>query len=92
MDQNYEIPVFLIDGFLDSGKTTFITETIEQGQFDEAEKKLLIVCEEGENEYDEAMLKKHKMDMVVLEKEDFTAEKLAPVSYTHLTLPTNREV
>ena len=32
MDQNYEIPVFLIDGFLDSGKTTFITETIEQGQ------------------------------------------------------------
>ena len=37
MDQNYEIPVFLIDGFLDSGKTTFITETIEQGQFDEAE-------------------------------------------------------
>ena len=76
MDNNYEIPVFLIDGFLDSGKTTFITETIEQGQFDEAEKKLLIVCEEGENEYDEAMLKKHKMDMVVLEKEDFTAEKL----------------
>ena len=30
MDQNYEIPVFLIDGFLDSGKTTFITETIER--------------------------------------------------------------
>lgn len=39
MDDNYEIPVFLIDGFLDSGKTTFISDTIEQGQFDEAKNK-----------------------------------------------------
>ena len=77
MDQNFEIPVFLINGFLDSGKTTFISETIAQGQFDEAKKKLLIVCEEGETEYDEELLKKHKMDMVVLEQEDFTAQKLA---------------
>jgi uncharacterized repeat protein (TIGR03943 family) len=76
MDQNYEIPVFLIDGFLDSGKTTFIAATIDQGQFDEAKKKLLIVCEEGEAEYDKAMLSKHRMDMVVLEKEEFTAERL----------------
>lgn len=77
MEQNYEIPVFLIDGFLDSGKTTFIAGTIEQGQFDEAEKKLLIVCEEGDAEYDASMLKRHKMDMVVLDKEQFTAERLA---------------
>ena len=48
MDQNYEIPVFLINGFLDGGKTTFISETIDQGQFDEAKNKLLIICEEGE--------------------------------------------
>lgn len=77
MDDNYEIPVFLIDGFLDSGKTTFISETIEQGQFDEAKNKLLIVCEEGEEEYDEKLLKKHGIDMVIIEKEDFTEEKLA---------------
>ncbi len=76
MEQNYEIPVFLINGFLDSGKTTFIQGTIEQGQFDEAEKKLLIVCEEGETEYDEAVLKKHKFDKVVLSKEEFNAQKL----------------
>lgn len=42
-----------INGQLDSGKTRFITETIEMGQFAEAKNKLLIVCEEGEEEYDE---------------------------------------
>ena len=76
MDQNYEIPVFLINGFLDGGKTTFISETIDQGQFDEAKNKLLIICEEGEKEYDEDMLKKHEISMITLTKEEFTQEKL----------------
>lgn len=76
MEQNYEIPVFLINGFLDCGKTTFISETIEQGQFDEAKNKLLIVCEEGEEEYDESLLKKHEVSIVTLSKEEFTKEKL----------------
>ena len=75
-DEEYQIPIFLINGQLDSGKTRFITETIEMGQFDDAEHKLLIVCEEGEEEYDEQMLKDKKIDMVVLEKEDLTEEKL----------------
>ena len=55
--EQYQIPIFLINGQLDSGKTRFITETIEMGQFAEAQKKLLIVCEEGEEEYDAQMLK-----------------------------------
>ncbi len=76
MDQQYEIPVFLINGFLDSGKTTFITETIKQGQFDDAQKKLLIVLEEGEEEYDKEVLKKHGMDIVSLEKEEFNTAML----------------
>lgn len=76
MEQKYEIPIFLIQGFLDSGKTTFISETIDAGQFDEAEKKLLIVLEEGEVEYDQAMLKKRGVDMVVLTRDEFTPEKL----------------
>ena len=50
-DEDYAIPIFLINGQLESGKTTFISDTIEMGQFDEAQKKLLIVCEEGEEEY-----------------------------------------
>ena len=64
------------NGQLDSGKTRFITETIEMGQFAEAKNKLLIVCEEGEEEYDEKMLKDNGVSMVVLEKEDLTEEKL----------------
>lgn len=77
MEQNYEIPVFLINGFLDSGKTTFISETIAQGQFDEAKNKLLIVCEDGEEEYDKELLKKHAIELVYLAKEEFSADKLA---------------
>lgn len=74
--QEYAIPMFLINGQLDSGKTSFIQDTIEMGQFEEAQKKLLIVCEEGDEEYDEELLKKNGVDMVVLEKEEFTPAKL----------------
>ncbi len=74
--EQYQIPIFLINGQLDSGKTRFITETIEMGQFAEAQKKLLIVCEEGEEEYDAQMLKDNGIDMEVLQKEEFTTEKL----------------
>ncbi|MBQ4284042.1 MAG: GTPase [Lachnospira sp.] len=74
--EQYQIPIFLINGQLDSGKTRFISETLEMGQFAEAQKKLLIVCEEGEEEYDEKMLKDNGVDMVVLSKEEFTTEKL----------------
>ena len=75
-EEEYQIPIFLINGQLDSGKTRFISETIEMGQFDDAKKKLLIVREEGEEEYDQQMLKDKEIDMVVLEKEEFTEEKL----------------
>ena len=75
-EEEYQIPIFFINGQLDSGKTRFITETIEMGQFAEAKNKLLIVCEEGEEEYDEKMLKDNGVSMVVLEKEDLTEENL----------------
>ena len=74
--EGYLIPIFLINGQLESGKTTFISELIKMGQFDSAKKKLLILCEEGEEEYDEELLKEHGVDLVVLEKEDFTEAKL----------------
>ena len=45
--EEYQIPIFLINGQLDSGKTRFISDTIAMGQFAEAKNKLLIVCEEG---------------------------------------------
>ena len=46
-----EIPVYLFVGMLESGKTRFIQETMEDPQFDSGDKTLLLVCEEGEEEY-----------------------------------------
>ena len=46
-----ETPVYLFTGFLESGKTTFIQEVLEGEEFDSEEKTLLLVCEEGVEEY-----------------------------------------
>ena len=45
-----EIPVYLFFGFLDSGKTKFIQETLEDERFNAGERTLLLLCEEGEVE------------------------------------------
>ena len=42
----------MINGFLESGKTEFITYTLAQPYFQVRGKTLLLLCEEGENEYD----------------------------------------
>ena len=47
-----EIPVYLFTGFLESGKTKYMQETLEDKRFNEGERTLLLVCEEGEEEYD----------------------------------------
>ena len=44
-------PVSMINGFLESGKTEFITYTIAQPYFRSKGRTLIIVCEEGEVEY-----------------------------------------
>ena len=46
-----DIPVYLIAGFLDGGKTEFINGILEDG-FAREDKTLLLCCEEGEEEYD----------------------------------------
>ena len=51
-EETMEIPVYLFTGFLESGKTKFIQETLEDERFNSGEKTLLLVCEEGEEEYD----------------------------------------
>ncbi len=47
-----EIPVYLFTGFLESGKTRFIQETLQDPRFNDGTKTLLLVCEEGFEEYD----------------------------------------
>ena len=52
-----KIPVFFINGMLDSGKTTFIIDTLTNDNKERKAKTLLLVCEEGEVEYSEELLK-----------------------------------
>ncbi|MBR6328451.1 MAG: hypothetical protein IKR68_02265 [Lachnospiraceae bacterium] len=65
-----EVPVYLFKGFLDSGKTTFIRETVEEGQFEDGRKTLLIYCEEGEEELSDALLKKNKFIVETVDDEE----------------------
>ena len=62
-----EIPVYLITGFLDAGKTTFLNGILLDG-FAEEDKTLLLRCEEGEVEYDKNALK--NVTVVPVEDED----------------------
>ena len=51
MAKTRDIPVYLFTGFLEAGKTRFIQETLEDKRFCNGERTLLLVCEEGEEEY-----------------------------------------
>ncbi len=78
------IPVYVINGFLDSGKTEFITYTLGQPYFQTRSTTLLVVCEEGENEYDERLLKKSRTVMEVMEdEEEFTSQNLISLEKKH---------
>ena len=74
---NQGTPIYLITGFLDAGKTDFITFTMQQPYFDSGERTVLIVCEEGEKEYDPVLLADHNTVQVMCESEaDFTTDFL----------------
>ena len=78
MPQNdQEMPVYLFLGFLESGKTKFIQETLEDKRFNSGERTLVLVCEEGIEEYDTSKFDKSKVEMRVIEDEaDFNPENL----------------
>ncbi len=74
---NMGVPIYLINGFLEGGKTDFIKFTMAQDYFDDGERTLLIVCEEGEEEYEPAVLARQHAIMVTLENEsDLTSDYL----------------
>ena len=49
-----EIPVYMFTGFLDAGKSTFLQSTLEDKRFNNGERTLVLLCEEGECELDPA--------------------------------------
>lgn len=75
--QDNEIPVFLINGFLEGGKTSFINYTVSEDYFHIDENTLLLVTEEGEVEYDTKVLKKEHTTLVTADsQEELTKERL----------------
>ena len=62
-------PMFIVTGFLDSGKTTMIKDTLMEQEWIEPGLTLLLLCEEGEEEYPEEYLK--EKNMAVLKIEEF---------------------
>ncbi len=77
-------PVYVINGFLESGKTEFIRFTLAQPYFQIKGKTLLLLCEEGETEYEEELLKKSRTEIERIEEEaDFTPEHLTELEKKH---------
>ncbi len=83
MDE-YIIPVYLINGFLESGKTEFINFTIEEDYFKIDELTLIIACEEGEKEYEPEALANGNAVLEYLDSEsDFTLKNLSALAEKH---------
>lgn len=64
------IPVYVFTGFLDAGKTRFMQGTLEDERFNAGEKTLLLVCEEGEEEYDPSAFSGSNVHIEVVEDQD----------------------
>ncbi len=73
---NKEIPVYVFMGFLESGKTTFAKETLIDRGFNEGKSTLLLVAEEGEVEYDTALLEKNNIHLELIDDTNLTDEHL----------------
>ena len=71
-----QIPVYAFTGFLDSGKTKFIQETLEDPRFNAGERTLVLIFEEGEEEYDLSTYPKKNVYLEVLDQQTVTAVEL----------------
>ena len=76
MSNEKNVPVYLFTGFLEAGKTKFIQETLEDKRFNNGERTLLIVCEEGEEEYAPDKFSGANVFIRTLEDEDDLIEEI----------------
>ena len=78
-----QIPVYAFTGFLDSGKTKFIQETLEDPRFNAGERTLLLVFEEGEEEYDFSTYPHQNVFLEVLDQQTVTSGELKALAKKH---------
>ena len=72
-----QIPVYAFTGFLDSGKTKFIQETLEDPRFNAGERTLVLIFEEGEEEYDLSAYPHKNVCLETLDQQTVTEAQLA---------------
>lgn len=77
------IPVYAFTGFLDSGKTKFIQDTLCDTRFNAGERTLLLICEEGEEEYDLAPYPYKNIYLESINQESVTTEELEALQNKH---------
>jgi len=79
-----DTPVYLVTGFLESGKTKFIQETLQDPRFGEGERVLVIACEEGEEELDPSLFATKDVFYEVIEDpEDMSPEAFIKLQKKH---------
>ena len=78
-----QIPVYVFTGFLDSGKTKFIQETLEDPRFNGGERTLLLIFEEGEEEYDFSTYPHQNVYLEVLDQQTVTTKDLQALAKKH---------
>lgn len=79
-----DIPVYLFTGFLEAGKTKFIQETFQDPRFVGKGNTLLLLCEEGFNEYDTTVFADKKVIIETIEdEEELNKETLAALAKKH---------
>ena len=79
-----EFLVFLFTGFLEAGKTKFIQETLEDPRFNQGQNLVLLLCEEGIEEYDISSLAFQNVFIETVEnEEDLTPEFLSSIQQKH---------
>ena len=78
-----QIPVYVFTGFLDSGKTKFIQETLEDPRFNAGERTLLLVCEEGEEEFDFSSYPHQNVFLEVVDQQTVTTKQLQALAKKH---------
>ena len=78
------VPVYMITGFLESGKTTMILDMLRDPTFTNNEKTLVICCEDGEEEYDPDLLLDHNTSLVMLDDpEELTSARLREMNHKY---------
>ena len=71
-----DIPVYLFTGFLEAGKTKFAQETLQDESFNNGDRILLLLCEEGEEEYDPSTFASPNIYIETIENESEITETL----------------